>query len=359
MRDKQKQRKRNKIIGILSRNGLAAQSGSSVIGALLDHQQEKEQVLEENNGYRAFLRKRVLDGRSLVMPFSPEEDHALLRLVKSYGSRWAMFAKILTDRFHTQINADDNHTAGQKSVVVMQKRTPSVVYTRYFQLLRDYSGTSRTAFSDLQATSDSTTEDNRDLVDQPLRCYRRREKRRFSKRRTWSKEEQAELTKVVEEMLGEEHGFISWNYVAEKMKKYNRNSAQCQYYWTQICGTHLRHTPFAVSEDRVLWLFIIGSRSRSHSIASQPVPTIASLMTGYLEDSNLLSAAGSESSSLDSRALTCRSSPQILNRIKRFKKVLQWLREEAKVEASEELFDLVRGLTNSPSAFKIRSDNLK
>ncbi|KAJ2374052.1 hypothetical protein IW150_003314 [Coemansia sp. RSA 2607] len=346
--DSHQRRRRKAIIVSLGKGGAMASARSSVVSALLSQQYGIAPDTQAVAGIDVG-EIQPLNGRMLVRPFSAEEDRALLRLVRTYGARWAMIAGMLTKRFGLPAHTSDTDSGLSN----FQPRTPIVVYKRYYALIHSH--------NKLSAQASSTTGSL--AVSSPGRVHQN-QKRAGSRKsyQRWTDEEITALTGIIESMIQSEHGFTSWIDVARKMKQFDRSANQCRYFWMLRGGTHLRHTPFTAAEDKILWPFVLSGlseeyvdsgRQQQQQQQQRQKRLYGRHLTATYKQSNNGPASTVGIGWLSTGPLTGRSTRTIRMRIRRLQHIIEWLRVEGQVDRPERLFDLVHGLADCPSSFRI------
>ncbi|KAI7826255.1 hypothetical protein BX661DRAFT_183698, partial [Kickxella alabastrina] len=330
----QRRARLNGLLGnVSSQNGIVERR-SSVVAALLSQQQEQ---LSERSKKQAShtLDNWLLDGRVLILPFTPKEDEALLRLVRTYGSR---------------------HKGEGRGATVVQARTAAIVKKRYYELIRKYS--EKTA-SCTEQNSTAVGESGESVGEGALPWWsakrsRRKPGDRTAKRaiRRWSEEESAALKTIIEEMIQGEHGFISWAEVSRRMGSYNRSASQCLVYWSHNNGTHLKRTPFTLAEDKLIWPFVVDQQQRPISSRYMSSYRGRRITTNYDEgDGRMPLVVGI--GWLSTGPMAGRPTGMVRERVRRLQLVIEWLRVVAGVKDAGSHIELVSKLADSPSKFRI------
>ncbi|KAJ2754453.1 hypothetical protein GGI19_002383 [Coemansia pectinata] len=328
--------------GDLSNSELSRRS--AVVAAIIQQQQDPPSLLDQGHDKRALglssERMRAatakvdqLDGRVLLEPFSPEEDEMIVRLVRLYGSRWTHIANLVSAARPKQ-QAQKDGQAQHK-----QKRTALGVKMRFIALVRSHSNFSQektppeACSSTLKVTGFSGATAKRTI-------------------RTWTAKEDAELEAVVESMVRDRAGFLSWTEASRQLST-KRTPEQCRVRWTQHISTHIQHTPFTKAEDKLLWPFVVDTGQRPLSSKGRTGYRGKAITIKYTNAKGLPTDVGM--GWLGAGLMAGRATSALRLRVGRLQHVIEWMRKVAGIKDAHLHFDIVHRLASTPSDFRINS----
>ncbi|KAJ2834038.1 hypothetical protein GGI24_000586 [Coemansia furcata] len=324
--------------GELSNSELSRRS--AVVAAILKQQQDPPSLLDPGHDKRALSlsNERVraattkvdqLDGRALLEPFSPEEDEMIVRLVRLYGRRWTHIANLVSATRPKNPEQKDGQAQHK------QKRTALGVKARFMALVRSHSNLSPSE----ACTSSPKVAENGELT----------AKRTI---RAWTTNEDAELETIVGSMVRDRAGFMSWTEVSRQLST-KRTPEQCRVRWTQHISTHIQHTPFTKSEDKLLWPFVVDTGQRPLASKGRIGYRGKAITIKYTNAKGSLTDVGM--GWLGAGLMAGRATSALRLRVGRLQHVIEWMRKVAGIKDAHMHFDMVHRLANTPSDFRINA----
>lgn len=320
------QQQQNRLMRMTSSSNLPLLAQpSEVVAEMLGAQGEHllSGTSMEDGGMSILSRYELIHTNGLVMlqPFTPEEDHTLIRLVRLFGTRWTLVANILTAQKLQHKDQD---------VSSIQRRYAQTVAQRFSSLINP------SAIGRLDM-----------LGHPPVEEIKKGKKKPRAKANRWSMEEDQELKDIVNDMMANESGSFSWKTAAQRISK-DCDFNQCRNRWVMYLNSNIKTTAFTEEEDKIIWPFVIDKQQRPLTTARKRYYTGSNITTKYDESTGEVGIGW-----IGAQRGMRRSTLALRSRVKRIQHILQWLHEVAEVPEPQRYFELVHRLANTPSQFRI------